>query len=89
MDIRHRPTRLDLQMADMLSEREIPYIVVGTKLDKLNKREQTEQIASYEAYCAENDTFFVPFSVKTLEGKQMVLDCIEQAIEDMTEAENV
>lgn len=87
MDIRHAPTALDLQMADMLSEREVPYIVVGTKIDKLNKKEQAEQIAYYEAYCAENETFFVPFSAKTLEGKQTVLDCIEQAVEDMMEGE--
>ncbi|MBQ6946450.1 MAG: YihA family ribosome biogenesis GTP-binding protein [Clostridia bacterium] len=85
MDIRHKPTLLDLQMADMLADREIPYIIVGTKLDKLNKREQAEQIAGYESYCAENDTYFIPFSAKTLQGKDEVLNCIEQAIEDMLE----
>lgn len=82
MDIRHNPTALDLQMADMLSDREIPYIVVGTKVDKLNKTEQIAQIQKYEDYCDENGTFFVPFSAKTLEGKQTVLDCIEQALEE-------
>lgn len=89
MDIRHAPGTLDLQMADMLCEREIPYIVVGTKVDKLNKTQQKEQIVLYEEYCAENGTFFIPFSAKTLQGKETVLDCIEQAIEDMTEAERV
>lgn len=89
MDIRHKPTALDLQMADMLSEREIPYIIVGTKLDKLNKAEQAEQIANYESYCSENETFFIPFSAKTLQGKQTILDCIEQAIEDFSEENNV
>ncbi len=82
MDIRHKPTALDLQMADMLAEQEIPYIIVGTKVDKLNKTEQKNQIAMYEEYCAENDTFFVPFSSKTLQGKDVVLDCIQQVIED-------
>lgn len=85
MDIRHDPTALDLQMADMLSDREIPYIIVGTKVDKLNKAEQTAQIEKYEAYCAENETFFIPFSAKTLQGKDTVLDCIEQAVEDFLE----
>ena len=88
MDIRHAPTALDLQMADMLSDREIPYVIVGTKVDKLNKTQQREQIKLYEDYCAENETFFIPFSSKTLEGKETVLDCIEQAIEDMTEELN-
>ncbi len=86
MDIRHAPTALDLQMADMLSEREVPYIIVGTKVDKLNKTQQAEQISRYEEYCSENGTFFIPFSAKTLQGKETVLDCIEQAIEDLTEA---
>jgi len=89
MDIRHAPGALDLQMADMLCEREIPYIIVGTKVDKLNKTQQKEQIALYEDYCSENETFFIPFSAKTLQGKETVLDCIEQAIEDMTEAQSV
>ena len=85
MDIRHKPTALDLQMADMLAEQEIPYIIVGTKVDKLNKTLQAEQIAYYEEYCAENETFFIPFSAKTLLGKETVLDCIEQAVEDFEE----
>ncbi len=85
MDIRHEPTALDLQMADMLAEREIPYIIVGTKTDKLNKTQQQEQITLYEAYCEENDTYFIPFSAKTLQGKEDVLACIEQAVEDMEE----
>lgn len=88
MDIRHAPTTLDLQMADMLSDREVPYIIVGTKVDKLNKTQQIEQISRYEEYCSENDTFFIPFSAKTLQGKEKVLDCIEQAIEDMMEEKN-
>lgn len=89
MDIRHAPTALDLQMADMLLEREIPFIIVGTKVDKLNKTEQKEQIDRYEQYCSENGTFFIPFSAKTLQGKQTVLDCIEQAVEDSMEEQNV
>ena len=85
MDIRHKPTALDLQMADMLAEQEIPYIIVGTKVDKLNKTQQAEQIAYYENYCGENETFFIPFSAKTLLGKETVLDCIEQAVEEFEE----
>ena len=89
MDIRHAPTALDLQMADMLSDREVPYIIVGTKVDKLNKTQQLEQISRYEEYCSENDTFFIPFSAKTQHGKEIVLACIEQAIEDLMEEKNV
>ncbi len=85
MDIRHAPTRLDLEMADMLAELEVPYIIVGTKVDKLNKSEQKAQIEAYQSYCDENQTFFIPFSAKTLEGKEVVLDCIEQALEQTEE----
>ncbi len=84
MDIRHAPTKLDLQMADMLAEYEIPYIIVGTKVDKLNKTERKNQIEFYESYCGENETYFIPFSAKTSEGKDLVLECIEQAVEDFS-----
>lgn len=82
MDIRHEPTALDMQMYDMLADKEIPYIIVGTKLDKLNKSEAARQVEMYQRFCDENGTYFIPFSAKTLVGKEDILECIEQAVDD-------
>lgn len=86
-DIRHKPTALDEQMFYMMADKEIPYIVVGTKLDKLNKAEAAKQRLFYEKWCAQNDTLFIPFSSKTGEGKDEILACIEQALEMQKECD--
>lgn len=89
MDIRHKPTKLDEEMHYMIADNEIPYIIVGTKVDKLNRSEAKAQIDFYTDWCGQNGTYFIPFSCKTMQGKQDVLDCIEQALEDFEETEDV
>ncbi len=42
VDSRHKPTNLDFLMKEYLEALEIPYIVVGTKLDKLNQSEKAK-----------------------------------------------
>ncbi|SNX52955.1 ribosome biogenesis GTP-binding protein YihA/YsxC [Thermoanaerobacterium sp. RBIITD] len=39
VDIRHVPTEDDILMVDYLKKREIPFIIIATKSDKLNKQE--------------------------------------------------
>ncbi len=42
VDSRHKPTNLDFLMKEYLETLGIPYIVVGTKLDKLNQSEKSK-----------------------------------------------
>ncbi len=81
-DMRHPPTGLDKQMFYTIADKEIPYIVVGTKLDKLNRTEAEKMKNFYREWCDENGTYFIPFSSVTGHGKEDIIDCIEQAIEE-------
>ena len=69
VDMRHPATPLDVQMAEFLMERELPFLVLLTKCDKLNKTEtarRLEQIRQ-ELPCGE-ELDILPFSAQTGEG---------------------
>ncbi len=42
VDSRHKPTQLDVMMKEWLEALNIPFIVVGTKVDKLNQSEKAK-----------------------------------------------
>ncbi len=44
IDMRHAPSELDIQMVDFLVQKELPFIVVLTKADKLNKTETNQMM---------------------------------------------
>ena len=44
IDMRHAPSKDDLQMIDFLVESELPFLIVLTKADKLNKTERTKRM---------------------------------------------
>jgi GTP-binding protein len=44
LDVRHPPSREDLEMQDLLAERERPTLVVLTKADKLSRSEQRRSV---------------------------------------------
>jgi GTP-binding protein len=67
-------TNDDAMMIDFLNQMEIPYIIVATKVDKLNKTDrkaQLEKIAGDELLAP--DTTVIPFSSHTGEGKTELL----------------
>lgn len=82
VDMRHPPTKLDVQMVDYMIELEIPFIVVLTKSDKLNKTERSERLDKIrrELPCGEDITI-VPFSSETGEGVSELWDIINEVIE--------
>lgn len=63
-------TRDDAMMISYLNEVGIPYIVVATKVDKLNKTDRTRQLEALasDELLAEG-TVIIPFSSHTGEGK--------------------
>jgi len=42
VDSRHKPTELDIQLNDLLRNNDIPYIILHSKIDKLNQSEMAE-----------------------------------------------
>ena len=83
IDMRHPPTKDDLQMIDFLIESEIPFAIVFTKADKLSKREREERMAGF----AQEIPYFddiekVEFSAQTGEGAEKIRQIIEELADD-------
>ncbi|MBO5338553.1 MAG: YihA family ribosome biogenesis GTP-binding protein [Clostridia bacterium] len=77
VDSRIGLTKDDRDMVEFLNQAEIPYIVVATKTDKLNKTEREKSV-----YSLVNDSSLLPgtpiilFSSESKEGKNDVWDTI-------------
>lgn len=64
----------DAMMISFLNEMEIPYVIVATKVDKLNKTDRASQLAKIAGDSLLADgTAVIPFSSHTGEGKTELL----------------
>ena len=71
VDLRHKPTADDLDMAAFLEQASIPYWVVATKADKLSKTAVAENLeALKKTYEEFNPARIVAFSSKTRQGRE-------------------
>lgn len=81
IDMRHPPTRDDLQMLHFLAERGLPFAVVLTKVDKLNKSQRAKRSEDLQQELAEYSSIpQIPFSAVTGEGLQTVQQVIAQCV---------
>lgn len=79
VDMRHPPTKDDLNMIDFLIDSEMPFVIVLTKQDKLSKTQQSERLTALQSEipCADQVTM-VPFSAETGQGVPEVRAIIEE-----------
>ena len=79
VDMRHPPTQDDRMMMEYMVEREIPFVVVLTKADKLNKTQFAQRMASIrsELPCGEELTI-IPCSSENGLGIEELRAAIEQ-----------
>ena len=86
LDMRHAPSADDIQMINQLIDNEIPFIIVFTKADKLNKTERQTRMNAFEKEipCFE-DIHAIPFSAKTFEGLEVLQGIISEIADDMEE----
>ena len=83
LDIRHTPSKDDYQMLEYMVEREIPFIAVLTKADKLNKTERAQRLAAFEQELSDYEGIFtLPFSSSNGEGADELRDILLEAICD-------
>lgn len=80
VDMRHPATDFDISMLDFLSQMNIPYTVILTKSDKLNKTEYNERISliNSELQGYIDNVRVVPFSAKSGEGAEEIRSIIEE-----------
>lgn len=78
VDMRHEPSKEDIQMYDFLKYYEIPVIVVATKADKIvrGKWNKHESMIKKALHFDNNDTFIM-FSSETKKGKDEAWAAIE------------
>ena len=77
IDARVGPTKDDLMMIDWLIQSEMPFVIVSTKMDKLNKTEASKVIVNIRTSAKlPEDIEIIPFSSETKEGKQTLWNVI-------------
>lgn len=82
IDMRHKPSKDDLHMIDYLIMSELPFIIVLTKSDKLNKAKRQEALENIEKEFSKYENLtLLPFSSVTGEGleklKSIISSCID------------
>ena len=83
IDMRHSPTADDRMMIDYLAEAEIPFVLVLTKADKLNKTQRRERLAALEEELADyTGLTVVTFSAQTGENADQLREIIRSVAEE-------
>ncbi len=71
IDIRRKPTDLDLHMQKWLEQYRVDTILVATKTDKLSQAEQSKQLKQIQAaFLDDADKELVAYSSKTQKGRK-------------------
>lgn len=82
VDSRHPPTRHDLSMVSYLGELGVPSLVVLTKMDKLKRGARAEAVSRAVRTLALDEDQVVPFSAKTGEGRDVLLDALDALLQN-------
>ena len=75
IDMRHEPSQFDLDMIDFLRQMELPFTVVLTKSDKLNKGEYQKSCDRMREILGDDN--FIPFSALKGDGADEIRSVIE------------
>lgn len=81
VDFRHPPTADDITMINFLIDCELPFVIVLTKADKLNKSEREARLEALKSELPEYDSLtLVTFSSLTGEGVEGLMGIIGEAL---------
>lgn len=78
VDMRHPTTDFDLSMLEFLDANEIPYTVILTKSDKLNKGETEKRLSLIKEELGDfaENTEIIPFSAENGQGVERIREII-------------
>ena len=83
IDMRHAPSDDDIHMINFLIDAELPFVIILTKADKLNKTNRAKMMAEFaETIPYFDDIHVIPFSSQTFEGVEEVRRIIEDTAEE-------
>ena len=82
IDMRHPATEFDISMLDFMSQKGIPYTVVLTKSDKLNKTETANRLALIKEELGEfaEGVRIIPFSAQKGGDAEALREVIEDSL---------
>lgn len=77
-DLRHDPSKEDIQMYEYVKGLGKPLIIIGTKMDKIPNSKLDRHIKQAKAhYVLDEHTHFIPFSAETGQGKDQAWGIIQ------------
>lgn len=82
IDVRHDPTRDDLQMAEFLASLGLPTLFALTKIDKLTNPQRPVRIGRVVDRLGVEPEQALPFSAHTGEGREELLESVEGLLRD-------
>ena len=82
VDARHTPTPHDLRMVAYLAEIGLPTLIVLTKIDKLKQSERKKSIQRALTTLELDESQLLPFSSKTGEGREELLEALEDIVSE-------
>ena len=83
LDIRHPPTADDVTMVNFLHQSAIDFAFIATKSDKLSRMQIKNNIKDIARRFAVPDSYIIPTSSETRQGKEEVLAKIEKVIDNI------
>lgn len=80
VDARHPPTKHDIRWVEYLSEIGAPTLIVLTKVDKLKRSERGDSLPRASRALGVEESQLVPFSSKTGEGRETLLEALDDLL---------
>ncbi len=87
VDMRRDPTADDFDMIRFLLETGLPFAVVCTKSDKLNKTEAAAQLSRYQELFRQNEIPFYAFSAVSGTGVEELRELLSGAVSEAVNGE--
>ena len=85
IDIRHEPSKKDVEMYRLLYEKGFNPLIIATKADKISKGAKDKQIALIrKTRGADKETPILPFSALNRDGKEEIWEYIDYFVNEIT-----
>ncbi len=84
VDIRHEPSKLDVENYQMLYKKGFNPLIIATKSDKIKKHEKEKQVSLIrKTLQLDSDTPVIPFSSQNREGKEEIWEYIDYFVREI------
>ena len=85
IDIRHEPSKKDVEMYRLLYEKGFNPLIIATKADKISRGAKDKQIALIrKTLGADKETPILPFSALNRDGKEEIWEYIDYFVNEIT-----